>query len=387
MESDPLLLQAIESFEKEYGARPVAGAFAPGRVNIIGGHTDYNQGLTLPFAIEQKIITLVSPRTDDIVRARSLQIGKPVRFSLNDKEKKNRWDDTIRGVIDQLKICGAELPGMNILFSGNVPIEAGLSSSAAFTVSAAICLGTLAEMTFEPKEAALLAQRVEQLFMGVQCGLLDQMASAAGQIGHALLFDCSDLSVRPVSLGESVEFVVCHTGIKRKLAAGKYNERRAECNEGVTALQKEFPKIKSLRDINTDQLHLAQKILNPVIFSRVRHVVTENERVQRAVVQLETGNVEEFGKLIYQSHVSLRDDYEVSCPELDAMMDIAVSLSGCLGARLVGAGFGGCAVSVVKKENLEAFLDAIPARYLLKTNKDGQFFHVKPGEGAKLYYL
>ena len=172
MESDPLLLQAIESFEKEYGARPVAGAFAPGRVNIIGGHTDYNQGLTLPFAIEQKIITLVSPRTDDIVRARSLQIGKPVRFSLNDKEKKNRWDDTIRGVIDQLKICGAELPGMNILFSGNVPIEAGLSSSAAFTVSAAICLGTLAEMTFEPKEAALLAQRVEQLFMGVQCGLL-----------------------------------------------------------------------------------------------------------------------------------------------------------------------------------------------------------------------
>lgn len=387
MHTDPLLLQALERFRAEYGCEPIAGSFAPGRINLIGGHTDYNDGLALPMAIEQRIVTLATSRKDNSVRARSLQIGKPVRFDIKNRERKNRWDDALRGVIDQLEKRGARLSGMDILFFGNVPLEAGLSSSAAFAVSAASCLGSLAGMKFEPKELAFLARGVEHEFMGVQCGILDQMTSAAGKKGHALLLDCRDVSVRPIPIRKPVEIVVCHTGITRNLAASKYNERRAECAEGLGALRSLDPELKSLRDLRPNQLSLARQKLKPEVYSRIKHVVTENERVKMAANALTEGNVKALGKLIHKSHLSLRDDYEVSCPELDAMVEIAVDLPGCLGARLVGAGFGGCVISLVEKANAGSFINSIQSRYLKKTNRDGQFLYVKPGEGAKLYYL
>jgi galactokinase len=378
----PLKVEAVERFETEYGRRPQVAAFAPGRVNLIGGHVDYNNGLVLPIAIEQGVYTLLAARDDGVVRARSLQVGEAVEFRIGERNLLNRWDDALRGVVNLLKKDDFSSSGLDILFSGDVPLEAGLSSSAAFVISAALAIGAAAGRVFAPTDLALFAQRVENEFMGVACGVLDQMASAAGKSGHALLLDCGDLSHRQVPFPDDLAVIVCHTGVTRTLAGSKYNERRSECEQALGLLRETGFDLGSLREVTLPMIEKAGPALGLVLSRRVRHQVTENQRVRQAVAALEAGDEAELGRLLSESHASLRDDYQVSCPELDAMTSAAKKVEGCLGSRLVGAGFGGCAIALIRRAAATDFMNELTITYTSDTGRHGRFFAVFPGNHA-----
>lgn len=380
----PLLADACGHFLKRYGKKPETVAFAPGRVNLIGGHTDYNQGLALPIAIHQRIYTLACPRKDGQVHAQSLQVGQPVKFSLEDRRRMGRWDDALRGAIAQIARVNPSFSGADLLFTGDMLLEAGLSSSAAFVVSSVLALADLAGIRMPLKELALTAQRVENEFMGVQCGILDQMASALGRADHALLLDCRDLTTRHIRIAGSFAIMVCHTGVTRSLATSKYNERRAECAEGLACIKEIYPDIKSLRDVSQNQVHELSNRLGPVVTRRLLHILRENRRVVHACEALEAGDAHRMGDLMNESHFSLRDDYEVSCQELDVMTELANQTKGCYGARLVGAGFGGCAIALVDPKYIEDFSFSMNEHYLKRTGIQGTFSAVLPGAGAQI---
>ena len=374
--------QARKAFKKTYRAEPIFIAFAPGRVNLIGEHVDYNAGFVLPIAIEEGVVCAVAPRKDKKVRAVSLQVGEPTQFPLSDREKYKRWDDALRGIIEQINELNYDLPGMNILITGNIPMEAGLSSSAAFMVSAVMAMLAVAGVRLDPVDVARLSQRVENKFMDVNCGILDQMASAAGKQGYALMLDCRDLTYRYVPLNGDFEVVVCHTGVTRSLATTKYNERRYECARSIQIFQDSYGTVFTMRDVGDLMLDMESWRLGDDKTKRVRHVMTEIQRAKDAVTALEAQDVVSFGKLITSSHESLRDDYEVSCKELDTMVELALSQPECYGARLVGAGFGGCAIALVKPNNTVDFIDKMSRLYQDATGIAGTFLHVHSGPGA-----
>jgi len=377
-----LLEHAANLFAVAYGYKPKWGAFAPGRVNIIGGHTDYNDGLALPIAIGQKIITLAAPRTDSMINAVSLQVGTPVSFDISDRTRTGNWDDAIKGVIDQVEKLGGKVTGMDLLFSGDVPLEAGLSSSAAFVVSAALCITQSVGIELSPTEVSKLAQRVENEFMGTNCGILDQMASAASKNGHALFLDCRDLTYDHVPFIGDFQIVVCHTGVTRSLAASKYNERRKECEQGLKILVDKYKPVYTLREVSMDMLDYSEDALGPIVFSRLRHVLSENIRVLAACDALAAGDFAKLGALINESHESLREDYQVSCKELDIMCKLANEQPGCFGARMIGGGFGGCAIAVVEKDLAFDFARHMDSNYFNITETRGKFIPVTPGPGA-----
>jgi galactokinase len=367
-----------------YGAPPATVVRAPGRVNLIGEHTDYNDGFVLPAAIDRSIGFAGRKRAGRLVRVHSLDFDAGVEFSLDDiqKDSKNHWSNYIRGVSKYLEENGHRLSGADMVFGGNVPREAGLSSSAAVEVGTAVFWKNLLRLELDPVYLIKLARKAENQFVGVPCGIMDQFISALGRENHALFLDCRDLSYRHVPLRDDVKIVVCNSGVKRALAQSEYEVRLNQCREAVAQIASTVRPVKSLRDVTLADLEAARRALSEVLFRRARHVVTENHRVLEAVQVLESGDVERFGQLMNASHESLRDDYEVSSKELDVLVELAWKQPGVLGARMTGAGFGGCTVNLVHQEAAEPFAEAVRRGYQDTLGLKAEIYICKASQGA-----
>jgi len=378
-------LAVVRTAFTEHFWRPVDRvARAPGRVNLIGEHTDYNDGFVLPMAIERDILVAFGRRPDRQVVLHSLDFGEAASFSLDDiqKDEVHSWSNYGRGVARELIAAGVRLRGIDAVIQGNVPIGAGLSSSAAFEVVMALALLAAADAEMDRVEVALLAQRAENRFVGMQCGIMDQFVSALGQAGHALFIDCRDLSYRAVPMPAGARVVICDTMTRRGLVSSAYNERRQQTEEAVRILSEALPGIRALRDVTPEDLARHGDRLRPVIRRRAAHVVGENARVLEAMQALQAGRAEEFGRLMDASHASLRDDYEVSSKELNLMVELAHRAPGCLGARMTGAGFGGATVNLVGEEAVPAFVETVAAEYQEATGLKPEITVSKAADGA-----
>ena len=371
-------------FKAIHGTTPEVVVRAPGRVNLIGEHTDYNDGFVLPAAIDRSIDFAGRKRADRLVRVHSLDFDAAVEFSLDDiqKDSKNRWSNYIRGVSKYLEEDGHRLSGADMILGGNVPREAGLSSSAAVEVGTAVFWKNLLRLELAPVYLVKLARRAENQFVGVPCGIMDQFISALGRENHALFLDCRDLSYRHVPLRDDVKIVVCNSGVKRALAQSEYEVRLNQCRQAVAQIASTVRPVKSLRDVTPADLEAARPVLSDVLFRRARHVVTEDQRVLEAVQVLESGDIKRFGELMNASHVSLRDDYEVSSKELDVLVELAWKQPGVLGARMTGAGFGGCTVNLVHQEAAESFAEAIRRGYQDTLGLKSEIYICKASQGA-----
>ena len=381
----------VDEFTARFDSAPTHIAVGPGRVNLIGEHTDYNDGFVLPVALHRDIRVVLRPRPDRIVRAYSLEYDSWYEFSLDQLayDADVLWSNYVQGVAWVLEEQGVRLAGMDALISGNVPRASGLSSSAALEVATAKALMAAAAQpaAVEGVPLATSAQRAENKFVGVNCGIMDQFISVLGREGHALLIDCRSLDYQLVPFPEHAALVIGNTKASRSLASSAYNERRAQCEEGVRLLQSALPSITALRDVTSDQLEMHKDLLPEIIYRRCRHVVGENERVLQTVDALQRDDIAEAGRLMDASHESLRVDYEVSSPALDAMVDAMRSATGCYGARLTGAGFGGCAIALVKPGQEQAVADAIFERYAKATNIWPEVYTSQPGPGAYVVEL
>ena len=376
------------TYQQQFGQAPELLVSAPGRVNLIGEHTDYNDGFVLPVAIDKKIIIGGSRRADDVVRLYSLNFGEFQEFSISSLVKQNTWSDYVKGVVSELLQDGHHLRGFNAVLEGNVPRASGLSSSAAIEVASAFFMAQMFQLSMSGEEMAKLCQRAENRFVGVNCGIMDQFISRLGKLGHALLIDCRDLRYQLVPFEvEGCSIVMCNSNVKRQLVDSAYNERRSQCEEGVRLLKAKLPAIAALRDVTSAQLQAHAALLPPLTFQRCRHVVTENERVMQAVEALNANNIARFGELLNQSHESLRDDYQVSCKELDILVELARSVNGTIGSRMTGAGFGGCTVSLVQDSAVETFRQVIVEKYKERTGITADVYISKAEDGARVETL
>lgn len=370
---------AREGFMRTFGYEPERLYRAPGRVNLIGEHTDYNDGFVLPMAIDRAVWLAAARRADRRVRAIAATLDREDAFDLDglrpDPEK--HWAGYVRGVLAVLEQRGHRLGGMDLAYAGDVPIGAGLSSSAAVEMAVATAVRDLYELPLDVLELARVGQRAEHEFAGTQCGLMDQLISAAGRPGQALLIDCRTFERQAVPLPADVAVVVCDTGKRRGLADSAYNERRAQCEEGTRLLG-----VRALRDVDVDTFEARSRELPPLIRRRCRHVVYENARTLAAAETLRRGDLELFGRLMNESHASLRDLYEVSSEELDVMAALGQSQPGCYGARMTGAGFGGCAVAVVQFGAVESFARTVGRRYERETQRTPALYVCVAADGA-----
>ncbi|PID56925.1 galactokinase [candidate division KSB3 bacterium] len=375
----------LQSFAKEFGMPVQTLVSAPGRVNLIGEHTDYNDGCVLPMAINKRITIGGALRNDDRGCVYSVNFGRREEFSLSSLQKQDGWIDYIKGVVDELQKAGYTLRGFNAVLYGDIPQGAGLSSSAALEVATAFFLAQLHEIDMPGEEMAKLCQRAENNFVSMNCGIMDQFISRLGKKNHALYIDCRDLSSQQVScdLGEYI-VVICNSNVEHKLVDSAYNERRSQCEEGVRLLKKALPDIRTLRDVSPAKLAEHSALLPSLLYQRCKHVVSENERVANAIDALKKNDIESFGRFLNQSHASLRDDYDVSCQEVDFLVDIAQNFEGVAGARITGGGFGGCTVNIVKESVSEEFQETLLHDYAEKTNIVAEIYTSKAEGGACL---
>jgi galactokinase len=374
----------LEEFGRRFQGEP-AVIRAPGRVNLIGEHTDYNEGFVLPIAIDHDVRFAVARRPDRIVRLYSLDFESETTFDLDDiqRDEVNNWANYVRGMAVELLKEGLLLHGMEGVIQGNVPIASGLSSSAAMEVATGMAFCVLSMQVVEPPCLAQLAQQAENNYMGVRVGIMDQFVSRVGHAGHALFLDCRSLEYELIPIrGEEYLFVVSNSRQSRELAGSAYNERRAQCEAAVEELRRSLPHVRALRDVTLGDLQRFGGSLDPVVYRRARHVVTENERVLQAVEALGTNDLRRFGRLMNDSHDSLRDDYEVSSAALNTLVDAARQVDGCLGSRLTGAGFGGCTVSLTRAERIEAFREQVGQAYRRETGVEAEFYVTRPAAGA-----
>lgn len=376
--------ELAERFQQHYDEPNHICAQAPGRVNLIGEHTDYNDGFVFPAAIDRYVQVLASPRFDQLIRVYSVDFEQETEFSLTAVEQSEDapWSNFVRGVSAQYQQRGFNLPGANLMISGNVPIGAGLSSSAAIEVAVAEAFRRLGNLEIDAVQMALLSQAAEHEFVGVKCGIMDQFISALARPGTALFLDCRSLSYATVPLSEDLVIVVCNSAVERRLNTSEYNRRRAECEEAVRVLNKTYGDIDALRDASLEQLEGVRPGLAEVSYRRARHVISENHRVLAAVEALRAGRKDDFGRLLYRSHDSLRDDYEVSCRELDLLVDLAREAPGTIGARMTGAGFGGCTVNLVERDSVQGFCDSVQPAYQKETGILCPVYVCSPSAGA-----
>jgi galactokinase len=356
---------------------------APGRVNLIGEHTDYNEGFVLPAAIDLEIRIAYLPTADRRVQLTRLDTGDRAGFDLDRVRTKNgSWLDYVAGTAWALGEVGLPLTGLRGVVASTLPTSAGLSSSAAIELASAWALLDDGAEAVDRFELARRCQRAENGYVGVMGGLMDQFAESCGVAGSALFLDCRSSAWRPVPLPPALNVVVLHTGSPRSLTRSEYNVRRSQCEAAVAALSASDPSIHSLRDVTREALAAAADRLAPVEFRRARHIVSENERVGATVGALESGDLGGVGELFAASHASLRDDYEVSSPELDAMVEIATAVPGVIGARMTGAGFGGCTVNLVRPAAVGALTDAVRAEYPARTGLTPMILPVRVAAGA-----
>jgi galactokinase len=381
-------LQAINAekladiFHQDYGSRAAVFS-APGRVNLIGEHTDYNDGFVLPSAIGFYAHVAVAPRPDRKLVFRSTGFAQAFEADLSETPKKlGEWCDYVLGVAVQLGKAGVRVSGANILVHGEVPIGAGLSSSAALEVASAMALLHLAKAEMPMKQVAKLCQRAENEFVGAHVGIMDQFVSCHGRKDNAVMLDCRSLDYELVPIPESVKFVICNTMVKHELSGGEYNVRREQCEAGVQILAKAYPEVRALRDVSVGQLEAQRREMPELIYKRCLHVVQENDRVVETVQRLRGGDMELVGQLMGESHASLRDLYEVSCAELDAMVKSAQGLPGFIGGRMTGGGFGGCTVNLVEEADAAEFAEKIAERYHGKVGIAPNVYVCSAADGA-----
>ena len=345
---------------------------SPGRVNLIGEHTDYNGGFVLPAAIDKALYFACALRPGRRCRFHAADLGRDYEFELSPAVGKSGqgWPDYLLGVIDQAQLAGCVVPAVDCVFGGDIPVGAGLSSSAALEAGFAFALNDLAGWGIPPLELARLAQRAENAFVGVQCGIMDQFANLFGLAGAVIRLDCRSLDFDYVPFDRpDLAVVLCDTGVRRALAGSEYNVRRRQCEEGVRVLQELTLPVESLRDVTPAQLATHGAALDPVGLRRCRYVVEENARVLEACQALGRSDFAAFGERMWASHRGLRDDYEVSCAELDALVEIAAGIPGVLGGRMMGAGFGGCTINVVESGAVEEFSHRIATAYRERTGR------------------
>lgn len=386
-------LQDIEAHFKEiYGYSPEFIVRAPGRVNLIGEHTDYNDGFVFPAAIDYEVRIAGAARAGQEVRLHALNegISQPSTTFFLDQLTKSTdaaWSNYTRSVAQTLKAEGFTLKGMDAVLIGTVPIGSGLSSSAAIEMASSLAFESAGGFLLEPVKRALLGQQAEwnPQFVGVRCGIMDQFISALGHADHALFIDTRNLKHEAVPLPASgLSLLISNTNVKHQLAGDNsaYNKRREECEQAVKILRNFLSDIKALRDVNADQFRQYAKHLPEPVRRRARHVISENMRVTESVAALKAGNITLFGQLMNESHDSLRDDYEVSCRELDVMVSAAREVKGVFGSRLTGAGFGGCTISLVENEAVEAFKAQVGGTYKVETGREATFYVCHASEGA-----
>ncbi|MDQ4120618.1 MAG: galactokinase [Acidobacteriota bacterium] len=372
-------------FQETYNREPRIFR-APGRVNLIGEHVDYNDGFVLPMAIDREAVVAAAPRRDSLFKIYALDVDQAKEFDLNSEPQRMRgsWLDYIEGTIRLLKEKFPKLTtGADICFSSSVPIGAGLSSSAAIEIAFGFTVLTLNEIGVNRIVLARAAQQAEHEYVGAKIGIMDQMTSALGKAGHALLIDCRLLDAKPIPLNfKDAQIVVCDSGVKHDLATSEYNTRRAECEEGLQILRTKMPGVRALRDVSSVEFEKYQTLLPETIRKRCRHVIGEIKRTTQAAEMLKFGRAEDFGKLMYESHISLRDDYAVSSPELDFLVETARSINGVFGARMTGGGFGGCTVNLVGKSAISEFQENLRHEYVLKFGITPKIYIVEASDGA-----
>ena len=372
-------------FRAHFGGAPAFGVRSPGRVNLIGEHIDYNDGFVLPMAIPLQTEMALRPRDDDEVVLHSPLFNETRHFKLGHYGHQQIWLDYAQGVALELEKEGHKLRGFEGIVTSDVPLASGLSSSASFEVAVALALTHVAGIPKTPVEIALLCQRAENGFIGVNSGIMDQMAVAACQADHALLLDCRSLSMEqvPFKLREHA-IVVTDSGAPRELAGSAYNERRAQCEQGLALLQKSLPDARSLRDVSHDELDEFGGGMSSVVRRRLEHVIGEIARTQEAVAALKSGDLTTFGQMMNLSHASLRDDYEVSSQELDFLTDWARRQPGVLGSRMTGAGFGGCTVTLVERGRAAGFIKGQIAAYKSEMGREARGYVCEAMAGAQV---
>lgn len=375
---------ARPTHSKDTGARDANVFSAPGRVNLIGEHTDYNEGFVMPCAIEFRTRVTLTPRADSRLTLHSAEYAGAAQFDLEclPAQRTGTWCDYVVGIAVVLQNGGHKLRGADLAVSSNVPVGAGLSSSAAIEVASALAFLHSNAIALPRVEIAKLCRKAENSFVGAQVGIMDQFVACLGKAGHALLLDCRSLEYQHIPIPDGVRIVVCNTMVKHELAIGEYNRRREDCEQGVKLLSKWYPGIKALRDVSLAQLKKHETDLPVVIYRRCAHVISENERVLTGSKALTAGDLPRFAALMRESHESLRDLYEVSSRELDIMVEAATGLPGFCGGRMTGGGFGGCTVNLVMAGHAEAFAREVAARYQSKTGIAPDVYICEPSDGA-----
>jgi len=391
-----IIMDIIENikhvYQEKFGYIPAHIARAPGRVNLLGEHVDYNDGFVLPAAIDRATYVAFSPTNARHSTLLAADFNSQASFSPESISTKTQpdtsplpeWALYPAGVMWSLMEENLPVLSMNAVFSSDVPRGSGLSSSASIEMAYLIAWQTLGGWELPSMKRALLGQKAENRYVGVNCGIMDQFASACGVDNKLLLLDCRSLEWKPIPLPEHVSIVIADTTVRRKLTTGEYNNRRSACEEAVKLLRQDLPSIKSLRDVSEEEFNKLADKLPEVIEKRARHVVEEIERSNQAEGLLEAGDVQSFGRLMNECHVSLRELYEVSCPELNVMVNIAQSLDGCYGARLTGAGFGGCTVNLVANESVDGFAKALASGYENETGLHPEIYITSASNGAEL---
>lgn len=380
------------AFAKKFGYMPAFIARAPGRVNLLGEHVDYNDGPVLPAALDMAVKLAFAPKGDGLTTLHALDLGEWVTFSLESIQEKKDWQGQQlpnwarypAGVAWALQEAGLSAPGMQAVYSSDIPIGSGLSSSAAVEVAFAVAWQALGGWEADRMKIAQLCQKAENIYVGVASGLMDQFASAHGVAGKALYFDTRSLEWYPVPLPPGTALIIADSRVPRSLTASAYNQRRAACEQAVELLKKYKPEMHSLRDITPVELAVYQEFLPNEIGKRAEHVVKEIARVHSAVRALELEETRSFGALMYAGHASLRDLYEVSTPELDALVETARSLRGYIGARLTGAGFGGCTINLVEETQAARFIEGLKIGYHNKTGQEAVVYLSQASAGASV---
>jgi galactokinase len=362
---------------------------APGRVNLIGEHTDYNEGFVIPVAMDLYTWVAAAPRTDALVHVYSQNLRERAEMDLQhlNLQLQRHWSAYVLGVAASLRMSGAEIGGANLLVEGKVPMGAGLSSSASLEVAAGYALLETSGLSRSPVELAKICQHAENEFAGARCGIMDQMIACCGRANYALLLDCRTLEFQLLPLFSDARFVVCNSMVKHDHAAGEYNARRADCEVATRILAEQMPGVRALRDVSLADLERYAQLLPEVVYRRSRHVISENARVQAAREALERGDPVSFGRLMRESHRSLKEDYEVSCTELDLLVEIAGGIAGVYGSRMTGGGFGGCTISLVRSGAAEEFQSAIAHGYQQATDRSPDIYMVRASDGVREFLV
>ncbi len=393
-EMDSLQQLVQQTFIARFGNQPSIIALAPGRVNIIGEHTDYTGGFVFPAAIDKEIIIAVDKNDTDTITGFSVDFNEEASTNLGayDPTHPKEWFRYILGVLDELQTIDQPLEGFNFCIAGNIPVGSGLSSSAAVEMATCIAMERLFNFSLEDQAAALLCQRAENNFVGVNCGIMDQYISRVGKANHAVKIDCSDLTIQTVSINTpDYSWIIVDSKKRRGLVDSEYNNRRKECEEGLAIAQREFSEreISGLRSLSIADLGRLEKVCSPIVFKRIKHVISENNRVLETEKALLEGDIKTIGDCLYASHASLRDDFNVSCKELDSLVNILKDTGDVAGARLTGAGFGGCVIALVKSDAIGSVIASIKQHYTsdcLQENESAAIWPIVISDGARIIH-